>query len=144
MEVCVNGLNGLLKNSLQESAATRAGPTAAALAAIMSTASAGLLASSTILANDVYLEPEAVDRNFAIHLPVLDRLFGTSFFVPALGGSVLLYKLFQVTRAVIVDLLNRPGLRLAPGSRPSMSISIPRRCMSATAASKLGAAKLTV
>jgi lathosterol oxidase len=24
--------------------------------------------------------PEAVDRNFAVHLPVIDRLFGTSYF----------------------------------------------------------------
>jgi lathosterol oxidase len=26
------------------------------------------------------LEAEAVDRNFAIHLPVIDRLFGTAYF----------------------------------------------------------------
>jgi len=26
------------------------------------------------------VEPEAVDRNFAIHLPIIDRLFGTAYF----------------------------------------------------------------
>src|SRR5262249_594727 len=28
------------------------------------------------------LEPEAVDVNFAVHFPLLDRLFGTYFFPP--------------------------------------------------------------
>ena len=44
--------------------------------------------------------PEAVDRNFAVHLPLLDRLFGTWYFPDGRWRRQLLWPLRPLGTAV--------------------------------------------